>query len=51
MAVRAATAATSEFEFASNLALLTDANVIVGLHQPDELNSSINKGTSHHDVH
>ena len=44
MAVRAATAATSEFEFPSNLALLTEANVIVGIHPPDELNSSINKG-------
>ena len=33
MAVRAATAATSEFEVASNLALLIDANVIVGIHE------------------
>ena len=47
MAVRAATATTSEFEFPSNLA----ANVIVGIHPPDELNSSINKGKSHHDVY
>jgi Putative DNA-binding domain len=51
MSVRAATAATSEFEFASNLALLTEANVIVGIHPPDELNSSINKSKSHHDVY
>jgi hypothetical protein len=51
MAVRAATAATSEFEVAPNLALLMDANVIVGIHQPNELKSSINKGKSHHDVH
>ena len=48
-AVRAATAATSKFEVPSNLALL--ANVIVGIHQPDELNSSMNRGKSHHDVH
>jgi Putative DNA-binding domain len=32
-AVRAATAATSKFEVASSLALLIDANVIVGIHQ------------------
>jgi hypothetical protein len=51
MAARAATAVTSDFEVAANLALLTDANVIVGIHHPDELNSSINKGKSHHDVH
>jgi len=37
--VRAATAATSEFEVVSNLALLMDANVIVGIHQPHELSS------------
>jgi len=39
IAVRAATAATSEFEVVSNLALLMDANVIVGIHQPHELSS------------
>jgi hypothetical protein len=50
-AVRAATAATSKFEVASNLALLIEANVIVGIHQPDELNSSMNRGKSYHDVH
>jgi hypothetical protein len=32
-AVRAATAATSKFDVASNLALLMDANVIVGIHE------------------
>jgi Putative DNA-binding domain len=42
IAVRAATAATSEFEVVSNLALLMDANVIVGIHQPHELSSLIN---------
>jgi putative DNA-binding protein len=42
IAVRAATAATCEFEVASNLALLMDANVIVGIHQPHELSSLIN---------
>jgi hypothetical protein len=33
IAVRAATAATSKFDVASNLALLIDANVIVGIHE------------------
>jgi len=33
MAVRAATAATCKFEMASNLSLLIDANVIVGIHE------------------
>jgi hypothetical protein len=36
-AVRAASAATPKFEVASNLALLIDANVIVGLHQVERL--------------
>ena len=33
IAVRAATAATSKFDVTSNLALLVDANVIVGIHE------------------